>query len=189
MVTEHRIEKVIDRLSHKLDQNSRWSMQSDLEFVFNGGYWKQRRVETLHKTFNSFTEFAIHSTPLGLGWTKKILEAMLLPELKQIWQAIEDEIPQANKHGGDMSKVLSHLENKGTGNRSYSIAVLKRDAPEIAERVIKKEISAAEGMRQAGKREKTVTVKVNVEGFINAIKKVLSEDEIHELFLRLFQTK
>jgi hypothetical protein len=73
---------------------------------------------------------------------------------------MEEGIPEANEHGANQHKeeVLSHVQNRGTGNRAYSIAVLKRDNKEIADRVIKGEISAAEGMRQAGKRERTETV-------------------------------
>lgn len=61
--------------------------------------------------------------------------AFFMTELKKIWEEIEEEIPEANKHGGDNSNMTRHVENLGSNGREYSIAVLKRDAPAIAKRV------------------------------------------------------
>ena len=78
--------------------------------------------------------------------------------------------------------MLSHtLSNRGTGNRQYSIAVLKRDAPEIAEEVINGTITAAEGMRRAGKRKLMVTHPATIDGYYNSIQKNLTPCQIREL--------
>lgn len=179
-------DKIINRLSSKLDYNSRTQIQADLTTLFNHPeYWNTRAIQGLSvKRFEGFKEFACYRTPWGLGWTDKVLEAFILPELTDIWMAIEEDIRPVNpngvksKHTNDA--ITCNSTNQGN-SREYRIALLKRDAPEIAEQVIKGEISAAEGMRKAGKRKPMVTIPVSVDGFYNAIQKRLKQDEIMEL--------
>ena len=97
---------------------------------------------------------------------------------------IEGEIKPANPNGGNRKtediSMTCNTDEQGN-SRTYSIAVLKRDNPEIAEQVVQGEISAAEGMRRAGKRKPMVTHPSTVDGFYNAIQKRLKQDEISEL--------
>lgn len=179
-------ELVIKRLSERLDQNSRSEIQRDIKRLFNHGeFWKERNIPGLSaKHFDSFRDFAIYTTPWGLGWTVKVLEAFILPELKEIWQEIEGEISEAKENHRpkkEGSVIYNSYENNRGTSREHAIAVLKRDAPAIAKKVVAGEISAAEGMRQAGKRKQTVTHDITVEGFQTAIEKKLSPKEIKQL--------
>jgi hypothetical protein len=177
-------ESIINHLSQKWNQNSRNSVQSDLKALFKfREAWSVRAIPGLSiKRFETFTEFATHRPPWGLGWTKNVLEAFILPELSDIWQQIEDEIPKANpKHiHKKEDDIIYNIKQQGT-SREYSISVLKRDAPEIADKVIKNEISASQGMVMAGKKKPMCAHPATVDGFYNAIQKKLSENEIKEL--------
>jgi hypothetical protein len=179
-------EELIRSLSVDLSQNRRNAIQGGVEYLFkNPDTWRNRRIPGLSsRTFSTFREFILHDTPWGLAWRIDVAKAFLLPELPHIWEAIESDIPEANEHGIKSNESV-HVHSKGN-SRERSIAVLKRDAPEIAERVIKKEISAAEGMRQAGKREPQVTVKLNVESILQVINTKFSEEQRNELRIRLF---
>ncbi len=178
-------EELISSLSYGLSQNKRNAVQGGLKYLFaNPRIWEQRRIPGLSsRTFNTFREFVIHETPWGLEWRVEVAKAFMLPELPEIWAAMEGDIPEANEVGVNQHTgrgVYIHGTAKGT-SRARSIAVLKRDAPAIAKRVISGKISAAEGMRQAGKREKKITIDANIDGFAKAIKKVLTPKQIVEL--------
>lgn len=181
-------EIIIDRLSKKLSDNSRVAIQRDLKTLVNHpDYWQVRAIEGLSvKRYETFREFIIASVPWGLGWTMKVAEAFILPELPEVWSVIENDIPKANKQGRQEkeSKVTCNLKIKGN-DRNYSIAVLKRDAPAIADKVIAGEISAAEGMRQAGKRKPMVTHPATVDGFYNAMLSKLTHTELSEVLKAL----
>jgi hypothetical protein len=170
-------------LCQRANLNNRKSVQNQIALMFvNDHYWKQRSPEGVSvKTFNSFMEYVQHKTPWGLHWSEKILEGFLLPESVELWREIIGQIPASNPHGGDRFSEKSNLrpkvENYGE-SRTYQIATLKRDAPDIAEKVIKGEISAAKGMVMAGKRTPTVRCKVSVQGFYDAIHRKLDPHEI-----------
>lgn len=92
-----------------------------------------------------------------------------------------------NQHSGfDMSNPKA--ENLGGGNsRAYRIALLDRDAPDLAERVINRELSAAAGIRELrkrqGKPEKvsgTISF-VNASKAINTLTEYMPEDVLGEL--------
>ena len=68
------------------------------------------------------------------------------------------------------------LPEYGT-NRTYTLARLKRDAPELADRVIAGELSAHAAAVQAGFRSRKVQVPATVEGFARAIERHLTDDD------------
>lgn len=180
------IENIIKKLTQKLSQNSRNEIQHGLSLLFkNPEYWEVRRIPGLSsRSYSNFREFVFGETPWGLGWTYKVAEAFILPEKPEIWKEIEANVQAVNDHGINQHNedLTCKVHNKEYGNnRQYSISVLKRDAPEIAQRVIDREISAAQGMRLAGKKEATITCKATVNGFYNAIKRKLTQDQITEL--------
>lgn len=186
MDKEELIEETIEMLSSKLNVNSRKQIQIGINFLFVNEYsWKHRLIPGLSsRSYSNFREFVFGETPWGLGWTYKVAEAFILPEMPEIWKEIEENVQAVNAHGikHNNEDLTCKVINKEYGNnREYSISLLKRDAPEIAQRVINREISAAEGMRLAGKREPTVTCKATINGFYNAIKQKLTADQISEL--------
>lgn len=182
---ESRVEELIERLSKKLGGNSRNSIQSDIEFLFRyPEHWKVRSIPGLSaKRFDSLRDFITYRSPWGLGWTMRVAEAFILPELPEIWKAIESETPVANpphiKKGDDI--IYNVKDGQQGTSRDYSISVLKRDNPEIAEMVVAGEITAAEGMRRAGKRSRKVTIEPTVSGFCKAIMKHLNDQDRLEL--------
>ncbi len=80
-----------------------------------------------------FLLFYPFPTFVVFGYFAQIRKYPFLGIFYNIRQAIESEIPEANEHGGNNSKMIHHVDNIGSTGRSYSIAVLKRDAPEIPE--------------------------------------------------------
>lgn len=77
----------------------------------------------------------------------------------QAQMLIEERIKEVNPHGvKDEMLYRKNITSKdsvierGT-SRAYRIAVLKRDAPDLAEQVIAKEISAAAGIRELKRRQ------------------------------------
>lgn len=188
MNTEY-AESVIKRLSRNIGYNARSSIQADLDWIFeNRDAWMTRSIPGLStKTFNSFREFLLHRTPWGLGWTIKTAEAMILPEYPNMWKEVEDGIEPALECGTNRftkeSKnidMINHIYKQGS-SREYRISVLKRDAPEVAERVIKGEISARQGMIMTGKMIPTSVVQRTVDGYFKCAKRDLSVHDRQEL--------
>jgi hypothetical protein len=66
------------------------------------------------------------------------------------------------------------------------LARLKRDAPELAERVVRGEITAHEAAVQAGFRQHMVQHPATLEGYLASIQKYLSERERAALKERLY---
>ncbi|NBW13516.1 MAG: hypothetical protein EBR82_36470, partial [Caulobacteraceae bacterium] len=77
-------------------------------------------------------------------------------------------------------EVTCNLLKRGN-SRNYKLKKLKRDAPEYAEKVIRKEISANRAMVEAGLEKEKVTIPVDVNAFCNAIKRKFSPLEIQQL--------
>ena len=76
--------------------------------------------------------------------------------------------PEAAGHGGDRRPEQGDnvtLKNGDRGNsESYTVRRLKRDRPELAEKVIEGEMSANAAAIEAGFRTKTVSVPVMKDG-------------------------
>jgi len=70
---------------------------------------------------------------------------------------------------------------RGSTSRQYQIQRLKRDAPEIATKVINREISAKEGMEIAGLKDRTVVVKCKAEDFLTKAINNLEVNQIEKL--------
>ena len=181
-----KIEEIHNITMNHADSNSRHSIQRNINTLFSHSeFWSNRMIPGLSsRSFNYFKDYVSYQTPWGLDWNETILKAYLLPECKELWQQIEDQIPAANFHGGDNTKVTHNVENRGN-SREYKISVLKRDAPEIAKQVIEGKISGAEGMRMAGKWQPEVRHPATLEGYYNSIQKKLNKAEIAQLKLML----
>lgn len=143
-------------------------------------FWSNRHPYGLSpKTFTNYVEFARYEVPWGLGWDIDVIKAHCKRK-PNIWQEYLEEINPLNKHGvrsystGDMSPV----DNKKGNSKEYQIQRLKRDAPEIAIKVINREISAKQGMEMAGLKERTVVVKCKAEDFVT---KAINNLEINQI--------
>ena len=183
-------EKLIDKLIAKAGFNSRNDVQHSLSYLFyNPQHWMARIIPGLDsKHYTSFIAFAEAAPPWGLGWTKNTLEAFLIPGKEEMWADIEEQTPEVKKPGEHKGNqytkngmcTRTHSISKGN-SRERLIARLKKNAPAIAKKVIAGEISAAEGMRQAGKKKPVITIPLTVEGFAKAINNKLSDEQRTEL--------
>lgn len=187
ILSSHRIEEIHELMMKHANTNSRHSIQTKIGILYkHPEFWKERKIKGLStQFFIRFIDYVSFRTPWGLDWKKAILEQYLKPECDDLWRQIEDEIPAANNHGVKKHKDITCNVIKQGNSRDYAIAVLKRDAPDIASQVIRGEISANQGMIKAGKKNPAVTHSATLEGFYQAIQKKLSEPEIAQLKLML----
>ena len=178
-------EQIIDSLAHQANFNSRADTASKLNLLYHSPeVWNVRSIPGLSVAkFDSFKDFVLYRTPWGLGWTESVLKAFVEKEKPDLWAKIEKEGRTLGKNGGDKSQgssIIYNTEKQGT-SRAYKIARLKRDAPEYAEKVIRKELSANRAMVEAGLELEKVTIPVDVNAFCNAIKRKFSPLEIQQL--------
>lgn len=171
-------------LFRRANMNNRHNVQTQLSLLFHAEeYWRNRRPPDVSpKKFEFFLQYVEHPGPWGLDWKRQILQGFLLPERNNLWQKIEAQIPAVNVHGTNQHNedVTCNVLIRGN-SRPYQLGVLKRDVPEIAEKVIAGEITANEGMVLAGKKSPTVTCKATVQGFYDAIQRKLDPEQINLL--------
>ena len=143
-------------------------------------FWSNRHPYGLSpKTFTTYVEFARYEVPWGLGWDIDVIKAHCKRK-PNIWQEHEEQINPLNKNGVRSYSTfdISKVDNKGGTSKEYQIQRLKRDAPDIATKVINREISAKQGMEIAGLKERTVTVKCKAEDFVT---KAINNLEINQI--------
>lgn len=184
------VNKVLERLATNYGIDARTRIQKDIGWIYNNRdeIWHIRSIPGLStKVFDTFRDFITYRTPWGLGWTIKTAEAMILPELPEIWQDVEAGIISLKNHGkqveswkSDNYDVTCNIINRGN-SRDYKIAQLKRDAPEYADRVIKGELSATQAMIMIGKEQRKVTIPATPEGFYKAAVRYLNDEDRNEL--------
>ena len=145
-------------------------------------FWSNRHPYGLSpKTFTTYVEFARYEVPWGLGWDIDVIKAHCKRK-PNIWQEYEEQLSPITKAGGinkynyDIDISTSYIE--GGTSRQYQIQRLKRDAPDIAIKVINREISAKQGMEIAGLKDRTVVVKCKAEDFVT---KAINNLEINQI--------
>lgn len=171
-------------LFRRANMNNRHNVQTQLSLLFHAEeYWRNRRPPDVSpKKFEFFLQYVEHPGPWGLDWKRQILQGFLLPERNNLWQKIEAQIPAVNVNGTNQhgEGIMHNTLTQGT-SRSYQIGVLKRDAPEIAEKVIAGEMSAAEGMVLAGKKSPEFRCKATVQSVCDMIKRKFDAEQINLL--------
>jgi len=174
-------EKLVDIAGH----NSFGLTMSYFESLYlNKDFWAKRQPYGLSiKTFNSYIEFARYEVPWGLGWDIDVIKAHCKRK-QNIWQEYEEQLNPSNKYGINQHKVGGYISppqiDKGT-SRQYQIQRLKRDAPDIAIKVIEGELSAKQGMEIAGLKDRTVVVKCKAEDFVTKAINNLEVNQIEKL--------
>ena len=144
-------------------------------------FWSNRHPYGLSpKTFTTYVEFARYEVPWGLGWDIDVIKAHCKRK-PNIWQEHEEQINPMPKHGINQHNGGGYMSppqiDKGN-SRQYQIQRLKRDAPDIATKVINREISAKQGMEIAGLKDRTVVVKCKAEDFVT---KAINNLEINQI--------
>ena len=125
-------------------------------------FWSNRHPYGLSpKTFITYVEFARYEVPWGLGWDIDVIKAHCKRK-PNIWNEYLQEINPLNKQGVRSYSTcdISHVDDKRGTSKEYQIQRLKRDAPDIAIKVINREISAKQGMEIAGLKDRTVVSKM-----------------------------
>jgi hypothetical protein len=142
-------------------------------------FWSNRHPYGLSiKKFNSYVEFARYEVPWGLGWDIDVIKAHCKRK-PNIWEEYEEQINPLNKNGINQHNIgCSNLHPNNDRGRQYQIQRLKRDAPDIATKVINREISAKQGMEIAGLKDRTVIVKCKAEDFVT---KAINNLEINQI--------
>jgi hypothetical protein len=145
-------------------------------------FWSNRHPYGLSiKKFNSYVEFARYEVPWGLGWDIDVIKAHCKRK-PNIWEEYEEQIKPINKKGGingyNHVNDISCTSSQQGSSRQYQIQRLKRDAPDIATKVINREISAKQGMEIAGLKDRTVVVKCKAEDFVT---KAINNLEINQI--------
>jgi hypothetical protein len=147
-------------------------------------FWSNRHPYGLSmKKFNTYVEFARYEVPWGLGWDIDVIKAHCKRNAN-IWQEHEKQINPLKNVGRDWDNNnvdISSLNIKGGTSRQYQIQRLKRDAPDIAIKVIEGELSAKQGMEIAGLKDRTVVVKCKAEDFVVKAINNLETNQIEKL--------
>lgn len=148
-------------------------------------FWCIRQPHGLSsKSFNSYVEFARYEVPWGLGWDIEIIKSHCKRK-PNIWQEYEEQSNPLKTHGSrrhiNEGAIAPSNASKGSSHRQHQIQRLKRDAPDIAIKVINQEISAKKGMEIAGLKERTVVVKCKAEDFITKAINNLETNQIEKL--------
>ena len=179
-------EEVYHKLVDIAGYNSFGLTMSYFESLYlNKDFWAKRQPYGLSlKTFNSYIEFARYEVPWGLGWDIGLIKAHCKRK-PNIWQEYEEQINPLNKKGGingynHVSDISLTSIERGN-SRQYQIQRLKRDAPDIATKVINRELSAKEGMELAGLKDRTVVVKCKAEDFVTKAINNLEVNQIEKL--------
>lgn len=145
-------------------------------------FWSNRHPYGLSpKTFTTYVEFARYEVPWGLGWDIDVIKAHCKRK-PNIWIEHEKQSNPLKNVGRDWNNNNgSNLPLNIDRGRQYQIQRLKRDAPEIAIKVINREISAKQGMEIAGLKDRTVTVKCKAEDFVTKAINNLETNQIEKL--------
>jgi hypothetical protein len=145
-------------------------------------FWSNRHPYGLSmKKFNSYVEFARYEVPWGLGWDIDVIKACCKRN-PNIWKEYEEHINPLKTYGGDKVNFEgSNLSSNIDRGRQYQIQRLKRDAPDIAIKVIEGELSAKQGMEIAGLKDRTVVVKCKAEDFVVKAINNLETNQIEKL--------
>ena len=178
-------EEVYHKLVDIAGHNSFGLTMSYFESLYlNKDFWAKRQPYGLSlKTFNSYIEFARYEVPWGLGWDIGLIKAHCKRK-PNIWQEYEEQLNPIDKHGVNQHKGgldISSPQITGGSSRQYQIQRLKRDAPDIAIKVIQGELSAKQGMEIAGLKDKTVIVKCKAEDFVTKAINNLEVNQIEKL--------
>lgn len=135
--------------------------------------WSEREVRPgkIIKLKN-LRELITKKYPDGWGEDPKKVEAIIKDDAEVLELYREAMV---GKHGGDRKSEEAikpdnrSLEDEYGTTRSYTLSRLKREFPELFQRVVDKELSANAAAIQAGFRVKTISIPINAEKAAQAI--------------------
>ena len=114
----------------------------------------------------------------GWGQDPKKIEAVIKDDAEALAMFREAMKPEAgrNQYSSD-DNVIAATTPKGN-SLSYTLDRLKREAPELFQRVVAKELSANAAAIEAGFRVKTITVPLDPSRAAAALKRSFSREEV-----------
>lgn len=120
--------------------------------IIETGAWQERIQDGTTFTNGSFLEFIVDAPLKGCGWQPDKVEALIKdePETLTLWR-------HATKVGqGKRTDLVDNINEvkptKGT-SRAYTLDRLKRERPDLFERVVAKELTANAAAIEAGFRK------------------------------------
>jgi len=160
-----------------------------LRIVLESESWKERPVKARGgdpARFTYFEQFVEEPLPDGLGITMETLKNLCRNDLVLLdWI----DSSTSGRHGGDHGNQFTggkidiiNLATAPNGtSQQQALRKLRKDRPDLHERVLSRGMSAHGAMVEAGYRPKTVTVKADPAAFARAARKHLTDDQIEEL--------
>jgi hypothetical protein len=181
--TEDLITIIFDEInSSRVD---RIMIAEGFEYILDNDLWQVRKPSALNKVmeFDYFPDFCAAPSPWGLScdWDYVLT-------ISEVNNRILHKVTEAGKrgHGGDRkSDKIKYdnvkLDTPDGNNKAYGLSKLKKDRPDLFEKVTDKEMSVHAAMVKAGFRKRKIQVEATPEKIARAIKKHLDEDQIANL--------
>lgn len=153
--------------------------------------WRKRTVRVTGEVveFSTFPEFVEAGPPEGLSVDFKTLKRLCADDAEAL--SLIDEVTTEG-HGGDrrsegFNVSIRNVETDrpvGT-TRQHALRKLRKDRPDLHQRVIKGEVSPHGAMVEAGFRRKTITVPLEVGAAAQTLRRHFDAGQLREIAARL----
>ena len=145
--------------------------------------------------YDTLDDFLEAKTPIGLQCTREDLRKWAEYAEDRIKQVVKDELNSklnpngTNQHsqGGVVNNNPKNSYMKSSSSEAYIISRLKRDNPEMAQKVLSGELSAHQASIKAGIRKEYIQVQRNTAKIAEKLKAILSDEELEELRMLLYE--
>ncbi len=110
---------------------------------------------------------------------------------KKVLDQLNPELPKptvgdGNPGPGRGNKTVNNVNRlRGGNSETYALRRLKRDRPDLADKVLDGELSANAAAIEAGFRKRTITVTLEPRSIARTLARHLSEDQINDLIVAL----
>lgn len=164
-----------------------------LKQIIRDGMWRERTIEATGElvTFRYFGAFVEADPPDGLGADTKTLQRLCNDDPEAL-----DLLDQALKgRQGERTDLVDSIhdvaqDDRPTGtSRAAGLRRLRKDRPDLHERVIANDISVNAAMVEAGFRKQTITVPIDTEAAAAAILRHFTPEQVADLVARLLSLK
>lgn len=164
-----------------------------LRRVINEQMWRKRFIKRTGEVaeFDQFIDF-IETPPLeGLGTTVDTLRRLVVHDTEVaviLDRTLKELIPPIAKHGGDRKSNQGSVTTLNEEDRGaeYALRRLKRDRPDLAERVVNGNLSANAAAVEAGFRPRRIALRLdNMRAIAEKLAKKLDAEQIDQLIALL----
>ncbi len=94
---------------------------------------------------------------------------------------LNEPLPRNGEIGNGRSSFDNVKPTRGGNSEAYTLRRLRRDRPDLADRVINRELSSNAAAIEAGFREKSITIPFNPEGAARALIRKFTIDDLHQI--------